>query len=83
MSEETDPEAEAEINAEKKELGDLIQDIIKSLETMKDEIIDTGAYNREFIEKKIAEVIDRQSNITENQQKLFDQLEKLKEEKKE
>lgn len=66
--------------AEKKELRDLIGKIVKEgLQTMKDEIIDTGAYNREAIEKKIAEVYERQSNISANQQILLDKMVELQE----
>lgn len=61
-----------------KELKSLIENILQALQTIKDEIIDNGTHNREFLEKKIIEVMDRQSNITENQQKLFDQLKEAK-----
>lgn len=69
-------EEEKIVREEKKELGDLIQDVLKILGDIRTEQY-TNATNTTNITKKIEEIMERQSNITANQQLLFNQHKKL------
>lgn len=82
----TDEEVEEEIKAEKKELGDLIQDVLKALRDIGDELnthttnttnltknIEEVNTNIATISRLIAEIKDGNANISENQQLLFNQ----------
>lgn len=73
---ETETEEETIVREEKKELGDLIQEIIRGIEDLKQEIKgDTKV--KEWLEKKLAELYERQSNISANQQVLLDKMVEL------
>lgn len=82
MSEKEKDVVAEEVEAEKKELGDLIQDVIKALQTIKKEAETNSNYNREFqkwLNEKIIKIIEGQANMSANQKLLFQQLRAIKE----